>query len=236
MHGRTSRVGGLSSSDGHQQDSDRAQSARRYVNEVIEITQGALPVKYELDKASGALFVDRFLHTSMVYPANYGFIPHTLAGDADPCRYRKPNPPCRGVQRLRRRRDLRCVTRPLRPQGRGQERLHLELEGFPAPRSRDSRAGENSLVVPGKLSPGEHVNVLEPTKIRQWPHQPKITRNHFNRSSYDAISDDDIRQRFRDDHRPCQDGKVVEFGCWDALSSRPAGRFRAMRKAQELGS
>jgi inorganic pyrophosphatase len=55
------------------------------VNVIIEITQGALPVKYELDKASGTLFVDRFLHTSMVYPANYGFIPHTLSGDGDPC-------------------------------------------------------------------------------------------------------------------------------------------------------
>jgi len=55
------------------------------VNVIIEITQGALPVKYELDKASGTLFVDRFLHTSMVYPANYGFIPHTLSLDGDPC-------------------------------------------------------------------------------------------------------------------------------------------------------
>ena len=55
------------------------------VNAIIEIPQGSLPVKYELDKDSGALFVDRFLHTSMIYPANYGFIPHTLSGDGDPC-------------------------------------------------------------------------------------------------------------------------------------------------------
>ncbi|MBM3644357.1 MAG: inorganic diphosphatase [Alphaproteobacteria bacterium] len=55
------------------------------VNVVIEIPQGGLPVKYEIDKASGALFVDRFLHTAMHYPANYGFIPHTLSGDGDPC-------------------------------------------------------------------------------------------------------------------------------------------------------
>ena len=55
------------------------------INVVIEIPQGGLPIKYELDKASGALFVDRFLHTSMVYPANYGFIPHTLSRDGDPC-------------------------------------------------------------------------------------------------------------------------------------------------------
>ena len=55
------------------------------VNAVIEISAGGLPVKYELDKDSGALFVDRFLHTAMFYPANYGFIPHTLSGDGDPC-------------------------------------------------------------------------------------------------------------------------------------------------------
>ena len=54
------------------------------INVVIEIPQGGEPVKYELDKASGALFVDRFLGTSMIYPANYGFIPHTLSGDGDP--------------------------------------------------------------------------------------------------------------------------------------------------------
>lgn len=55
------------------------------VNVIIEIPQGGHPVKYELDKASGAMFVDRFLHTSMIYPANYGFIPHTLSADGDPC-------------------------------------------------------------------------------------------------------------------------------------------------------
>jgi inorganic pyrophosphatase len=46
---------------------------------------GGEPIKYELDKASGALFVDRFLYTPMRYPGNYGFIPHTLSGDGDPC-------------------------------------------------------------------------------------------------------------------------------------------------------
>lgn len=54
------------------------------VNAVIEIPQGGEPVKYELDKESGAMFVDRFLHTAMFYPGNYGFIPHTLADDGDP--------------------------------------------------------------------------------------------------------------------------------------------------------
>jgi inorganic pyrophosphatase len=54
------------------------------VNVVIEIPQGGAPVKYEIDKDSGAMFVDRFLHTAMFYPANYGFIPHTLSEDGDP--------------------------------------------------------------------------------------------------------------------------------------------------------
>jgi inorganic pyrophosphatase len=55
------------------------------INVIIEISQGSQPVKYEIDKDSGALFVDRFLSTSMVYPANYGFIPNTLSADGDPC-------------------------------------------------------------------------------------------------------------------------------------------------------
>lgn len=55
------------------------------VNVIIEIPQGGHPVKYELDKKSGAMFVDRFVQTAMVYPCNYGFIPHTLSDDGDPC-------------------------------------------------------------------------------------------------------------------------------------------------------
>ncbi|MFC3172996.1 inorganic diphosphatase [Novosphingobium bradum] len=54
------------------------------LNVVIEVPVGGEPVKYEFDKASGALFVDRILHTPMRYPANYGFIPHTLSPDGDP--------------------------------------------------------------------------------------------------------------------------------------------------------
>jgi inorganic pyrophosphatase len=54
------------------------------VNVFVEIPQGGLPVKYELDKNTGVLFVNRFLHTTMFYPGNYGFIPHTLARDGDP--------------------------------------------------------------------------------------------------------------------------------------------------------
>lgn len=54
------------------------------VNAIIENPLGGDPVKYELDKETGMMFVDRFLHTSMYYPGNYGFIPHTLSGDGDP--------------------------------------------------------------------------------------------------------------------------------------------------------
>lgn len=53
-------------------------------NVIIENPLGGVPVKYELDKDSGAMYVDRILHTSMFYPGNYGFIPHTLSGDGDP--------------------------------------------------------------------------------------------------------------------------------------------------------
>jgi inorganic pyrophosphatase len=55
------------------------------VNVVIEVPIGGEPIKYEMDKAAGTLVVDRFLYTAMRYPGNYGFIPHTLSGDGDPC-------------------------------------------------------------------------------------------------------------------------------------------------------
>ena len=54
------------------------------VNVIIEVPVGGHPIKYEMDKASGALFVDRFLYTPMTYPGNYGFVPHTLSEDGDP--------------------------------------------------------------------------------------------------------------------------------------------------------
>jgi len=57
----------------------------REVNVVVEVPLGGEPIKYEMHKASGALFVDRFLYTPMRYPGNYGFIPHTLSDDGDPC-------------------------------------------------------------------------------------------------------------------------------------------------------
>src|SRR6188472_4668114 len=54
------------------------------VNVIIEVPVGGEPIKYEMDKDAGTLVVDRFLYTSMRYPGNYGFIPHTLSGDGDP--------------------------------------------------------------------------------------------------------------------------------------------------------
>jgi len=54
------------------------------INVIIEIPMNSDPVKYEVDKETGALFVDRFMTTAMRYPCNYGYIPHTLCGDGDP--------------------------------------------------------------------------------------------------------------------------------------------------------
>lgn len=59
-------------------------NAPHEINVIIECPLGTEPIKYEMDKDSGAIFVDRFLHTAMYYPCNYGFIPHTLSGDGDP--------------------------------------------------------------------------------------------------------------------------------------------------------
>jgi inorganic pyrophosphatase len=55
------------------------------VNVIIEVPVGGEPIKYEMDKEAGTLVVDRFLYTAMRYPGNYGFIPHTLSSDGDPC-------------------------------------------------------------------------------------------------------------------------------------------------------
>jgi inorganic pyrophosphatase len=54
------------------------------VNVIVEVPVGGEPIKYEMDKEAGTLVVDRFLYTSMRYPGNYGFVPHTLSGDGDP--------------------------------------------------------------------------------------------------------------------------------------------------------
>lgn len=54
------------------------------INVIIEVSVGGEPIKYEMDKEAGAMYVDRFLYTPMRYPGNYGFVPHTLCGDGDP--------------------------------------------------------------------------------------------------------------------------------------------------------
>jgi len=54
------------------------------VNVIVEVPIGGEPIKYEMDKEAGTLVVDRFLHTAMRYPGNYGFVPHTLSEDGDP--------------------------------------------------------------------------------------------------------------------------------------------------------
>ncbi|MGQ0622994.1 MAG: inorganic diphosphatase [Panacagrimonas sp.] len=65
-------------------DVPRGRNVPEDVNVIIEIPMNSEPVKYEVDKASGAVFVDRLLTTPMRYPCNYGYVPHTLSGDGDP--------------------------------------------------------------------------------------------------------------------------------------------------------
>ncbi|EKF18651.1 inorganic diphosphatase [Nitratireductor pacificus] len=69
------------------------------VNVIVEVPVGGQPIKYEMDKESGTLVVDRFLYTPMTYPGNYGFVPHTLSDDGDPidvlvCNTRQLIPGC----------------------------------------------------------------------------------------------------------------------------------------------
>ena len=61
------------------------------INVIVEVPVGGEPIKYEMDKAAGAMYVDRFLYTPMRYPGNYGFVPHTLAADDDPIDVLVPN-------------------------------------------------------------------------------------------------------------------------------------------------
>jgi inorganic pyrophosphatase len=61
------------------------ENAPQEINAIVEVPIGGEPIKYEMDKVSGLLVVDRFLYTPMRYPGNYGFIPKTLSPDGDPC-------------------------------------------------------------------------------------------------------------------------------------------------------
>ncbi|MFY9590004.1 inorganic diphosphatase [Rickettsia endosymbiont of Halotydeus destructor] len=65
-------------------DKIKAKPTDNEINVIIEIPMNDKPIKYEFDKESGAIFVDRFMQSSMSYPCNYGFIPHTLSNDGDP--------------------------------------------------------------------------------------------------------------------------------------------------------
>ncbi len=65
-------------------DKIKASPTEGEFNVIIEIPMDSPPVKYEFDKDSAAIFVDRFIPTAMFYPCNYGFVPHTLSGDGDP--------------------------------------------------------------------------------------------------------------------------------------------------------
>jgi inorganic pyrophosphatase len=75
QHQRTMRIDAIST----------GKNPPHEVNVIVEVPVGGEPIKYEMDKEAGTLVVDRFLYTSMRYPGNYGFIPHTLSDDGDPC-------------------------------------------------------------------------------------------------------------------------------------------------------
>ncbi|KXX65505.1 inorganic diphosphatase [Marichromatium gracile] len=62
----------------------RGDNVPNEINVIIEIPARSEPVKYEMDKDTGAMFVDRFMSTAMYYPCNYGYVPHTLSSDGDP--------------------------------------------------------------------------------------------------------------------------------------------------------
>jgi len=62
----------------------RGRDVPNEINVIIEIPANSDPVKYEMDKETGAMFVDRFMSTAMHYPCNYGYVPHTLSADGDP--------------------------------------------------------------------------------------------------------------------------------------------------------
>ncbi|MGI9521796.1 MAG: inorganic diphosphatase [Hyphomicrobiaceae bacterium] len=149
------------------------------VNVIIEVPVGGEPIKYELDKASGTLFVDRFLYTPMRYPGNYGFIPHTLSADGDPidvlvCNTRAIVPgaviPCRPVGVLLMEDD-----------GGGDEKV------IAVPSTRTTQRYENiktytdlpSITIQQIQHFFEHYKDLEPdkwVKIKGWGHADTALR------------------------------------------------------------
>ena len=171
------------------------------LNVVIEIPAHAAPVKYEVDKKSGAVMVDRFINVPMYYPANYGFVPNTLSEDGDPLDVLviTPTPvavgcvvPCRPIDALdmsdESGRDLKIVALPVRGMNGGYDDVETVEQ------------------LPGNLLDQmahffEHYKKLEPgkwVKIRGW------------------LGADRTRAEILDSVRRCSTGADVPGG-------RPAG-------------
>ena len=149
------------------------------LNVIVEVPVGGEPIKYELDKASGTLFVDRFLYTPMRYPGNYGFVPHTLSEDGDPidvlvCNTRAIVPgaviPCRPVGVL-----------IMEDDGGGDEKI------IAVPSSRTTRRYDKiqtytdlpSITIEQIQHFFEHYKDLEPgkwVKIKEWGHADTAKR------------------------------------------------------------
>ena len=149
------------------------------LNVIVEVPVGGEPIKYELDKASGTLFVDRFLYTPMRYPGNYGFVPHTLSEDGDPidvlvCNTRVIIPgaviPCRPVGVL-----------IMEDDGGGDEKI------IAVPSSRTTRRYDKihtytdlpSITIEQIQHFFEHYKDLEPgkwVKIKEWGHADTAKR------------------------------------------------------------
>ena len=149
------------------------------LNVIVEVPVGGEPIKYELDKASGTLFVDRFLYTPMRYPGNYGFVPHTLSEDGDPidvlvCNTRVIVPgaviPCRPVGVL-----------IMEDDGGGDEKI-IAVPSFRTTRRYDkiqTYTDLPSITIEQIQHFFEHYKDLEPgkwVKIKEWGHADTAKR------------------------------------------------------------
>ena len=149
------------------------------LNVIVEVPVGGEPIKYELDKASGTLFVDRFLYTPMRYPGNYGFVPHTVSEDGDPidvlvCNRRAIVPgaviPCRPVGVL-----------IMEDDGGGDEKI-IAVPSFRTTRRYDkiqTYTDLPSITIEQIQHFFEHYKDLEPgkwVKIKEWGHADTAKR------------------------------------------------------------
>src|SRR3954465_12975668 len=120
------------------------------VNVIVEVPIGGEPIKYEMDKAAGTLVVDRFLHTPMRYPGNYGFVPHTLSDDGDPIDVLVAN------------------TRPIIPGA------IMNVRPIGVPRMEDDGGGDEKIIaVPSSRITQRYVNV------KTYQDLPPITREQI---------------------------------------------------------